>query len=957
MSGITSSVGVFSGIDRDKIISQLLAIEGKPRSLAQQRVVQLQGVQTSLLDINTRLSGLKRALSKINISKVFDNASATSSKAETLTATAAQGTPAGTYNFTVDRLVSTQQLLSRGFADSSITGLNAGTFTIEPAQARLDRSTKTADLNGGQGIVRGKVVLKDSSGQSVTVDLTKVETLSDVVKAFNDASGGRVQASTGGDNIILLDQGGGSGTLTLTDASGTNGTVASLGLGGGASGPGTGEQIFGSSIVKLGERSALRSLNDGRGVFINKRSGTSTPDIVINTRDGSALNIDLGDIYQNVVPPEGGAAVLTKTSTAVNDLAGVIQRINAQSGGKVTASIGPQGTGLRLVDNTAGSGSLNVSEVQGGTTAKDLGLTQPSSGGVLDGRRLIARIDSTLTAGLRGGQGLTAGQITVTTRDGTVTNFTPNTADSVADLLETINAAGGTKFKAELDRTGTSITLTDLTAGGGSLSVSGTLADQLGLTASNVSAGKVTGRKLDRQYIAGSTDLGQLNGGKGLGTGQFSVTDSYGVKRTVNVGTDLQNVDDLIGSVNGQLGGNIKLQINSTGNGLEFVEVAKPSGPGGAKIRVDDLTGGVAKALNLAGEAAGTGVQNRIDGSYRRKITFGATDTLQQVAEKITSAGAGVLASVVNDFSPSLPFRLNLTSKTSGEAGRFVIDTGNLDLDFATQSEGQNARVFYGSADPARAVLLSSSSNTFTNVVPGLTVDAKAVDANPATITVTRDSSAIESALDDFTTAFNNVLDRIDTLTRYDAQTKKSGPLLGDGTVRALRAELVGVLNSRADGIGGRFQFLAQVGLSINSEGNLAFNKDKFREAMASDPDSVKALLANKNQAASSQRRELPGLPGVFVIENTAGQSSALGIAQKMADAVDKYVRPVDGVLVRRGQTLDSQIRAQNDRVAQFTARLDSRREILSRQFTSMEETIGRLQSQQGALSSIQRIA
>ena len=40
MSGITSTVGLISGIDTGSLIEQLLQIEARPRTLAQQRLVQ-----------------------------------------------------------------------------------------------------------------------------------------------------------------------------------------------------------------------------------------------------------------------------------------------------------------------------------------------------------------------------------------------------------------------------------------------------------------------------------------------------------------------------------------------------------------------------------------------------------------------------------------------------------------------------------------------------------------------------------------------------------------------------------------------------------------------------------------------------------------------------------------------------------------------------------------------------
>jgi hypothetical protein len=95
----------------------------------------------------------------------------------------------------VDRLVSSQQTLSRGFA-SATSGLTAGTFTFESAVARLDRETALADLNGGTGIQRGKIIISDTThSTSATIDLSRAATVNDVLDAINGPASGSPRPS------------------------------------------------------------------------------------------------------------------------------------------------------------------------------------------------------------------------------------------------------------------------------------------------------------------------------------------------------------------------------------------------------------------------------------------------------------------------------------------------------------------------------------------------------------------------------------------------------------------------------------------------------------------------------------------------------------------------------------------------------------------------------------------
>ena len=959
MSGVTSSVGVFSGIDREQIIGQLLQAASGPKTLIQKRVLQLQTESTSLLDLGSRLGTLKTAAGKFNSSRVFEQAVATSSDDKLATATAAAGAPAGTYSFVVDRLVSTQQVLSRGFSAGTGVSVGATSFTFESAQGRIDSQTKLSDLNGGAGITRGKVVVTDSGGKAVSVDLSKVETVDDVVKALNDASAGRFSAAVDGDRLRVTDAGGGAGSIAIADAPGSVGTAASLGLNAGPNDPGDGGVIFGVNIRTLGRATALRTLNDGNGVGFSKTIGASTPDIKITSRDGTAIEIDLGDIYENIVPVGGGAAVPTLKKSAAADIGEVIDRINAAGAGKVVAAVDTSGTGLTITDTTAGGGQLKVEDLGTGTTAKELGIVGTSGLGQIAGRRLLAGLNSTLAVNLNGGAGLASGAFTITGRDGVVRSFTVNTTGSVQDLLDSFGSVSGYTTTAEIDSSGTGIVLKDNTGGGGAFIVAGAGATALGVATAptGVASSVVQSARLQHKFVGLNTRLDTLNGGRGLGTGEFQIIDSYGASSTVRVTTSQSTVGDLINQINAQAGGNVAARVNDRGDGILLYEVPKSGGAGARAISVKDTTGGVAKALNLASTAAGTGAANVIDGSAERTVTFTAADSLQQIADKINQAGVQATAAVINDGSSSTPARLSFTSRGTGEAGRFSVDTGTLDLGLSTLSEGVNSRVLFGSTDPARAVLLSSSTNSVSGVVQGLTLDIKSASATAVSITVSNDTDGIIKSINTFLEAFNDIVTRIDTLTKYDSTTNKRGPLLGDSTTSSLRGDLNSIINSPARNVSGRFQFLGQVGLTFDQGGKLTLNEDRLRTSLQTDPQAVRDLFAAKEQSqASTTVRVFPDNPGILVSTSTTGTLSTLGVAERLVESVDKYTKAVDGLIPRRSRTLDSLVKNNNDRIAALDTQLAARRATLERQFIAMESAIGKLQSQSSSISGIKAI-
>ncbi len=935
MSGISTGVGPFSGINTGDLVNQLLSIEARPRTLAQQRVIQLQAQQAAFLDLNTKLSALKSASSAFNISNIFNSAHASSSNQDVLTATANAGAAVGSYSFLVDRLVSTQSVLSRGFADRTSSAIGLDSVTFEPTAGRLDRDVELASLNGGDGISRGNIRITDRAGGSATVDLSRVASISEVLDAINAASGTQVTATVNGDHLVITDDSGGTGSLTIADAEGST-TATSLGIAGSIAGA----AFTGTAVYNLQGTTSVTALNDGNGIRVNRAVGSLTSDFTIVDRAGASHTIDVGNIYS-------GAAVLT--SAAPTTIQGIIDRINSQTGGAVTASISASGDGLTLTDTTGGGGNLTVTDIAGGGAAADLGIAGNVAGATLAGSRILAGLNTTLTRNLLGGSGLSSGAFSITARDGSQLDFTVPTTGTVTDIVNQINTSGAGKIRASLDNTGTGLTLTDISGGSGNLIVAGAAATALGLSTvpAGVAAATVNSARLQHRYIAESTLLSTLNGGRGLGTGTFEIRDSTGRVGVIDVGSDSLTVGDLLKEINSNPV-NVTARINDNGDGIILEDNDAQSG--NVKIRVRDLTGTVGAGLRIIGEAAGTGVNNKLDGSYERTITFAAGSTLDQIVTKINEAGVGVSASVISDGSPSHPFRLSLASRESGVAGRLTVDTHGVDLGLNTLSEGRDARVFYGSDNPATAVLLSSSTNTVSGIIPGVSINLHTVSRDPVTLSVSRDTDSIETSVSAFIDSFNALVGRIDALSDYDPETNRRGTLLGDSTASQLRTAAFSTIQSRPTGVSGQYQFLSQIGIRLNSTGTLELDSTKFRQALDNDPQAVHDLLAAKVQ---DPRTPIELSPGVHV-ENTGPDTfSSLGIAEKMSRMVERYLDPANGILTKRKSTIDDQIQLQNDRIAQMTAKLESRRGVLQAQFQRMEQALAQLQTQQQSLSGI----
>src|SRR5580704_17571128 len=129
MGQITSSIGLISGINTGAIIQDLISLDAQPVTLLQTQITAAQNQQQAYATLETQLTAMQQIGQSLSLPQTFQNATTTSSNPSVLTATAAVGAAVGNYQFQVARLVSTQQTITNGFANTSTAPVGAGTIT------------------------------------------------------------------------------------------------------------------------------------------------------------------------------------------------------------------------------------------------------------------------------------------------------------------------------------------------------------------------------------------------------------------------------------------------------------------------------------------------------------------------------------------------------------------------------------------------------------------------------------------------------------------------------------------------------------------------------------------------------------------------------------------------------------------------------------------------------------
>ncbi len=302
-------------------------------------------------------------------------------------------------------------------------------------------------------------------------------------------------------------------------------------------------------------------------------------------------------------------------------------------------------------------------------------------------------------------------------------------------------------------------------------------------------------------------------------------------------------------------------------------------------------------------------------------IVVSASDTLTDLASKINGAGAGVSATVLNDVSGQ---RLLLRSTSTGEEAGFElsipIDADGNSADAAGLSRlavgstiqyGQDARI------QINDIPVSSASNTFSDVVSGVTLIAGEISATAVEIAVTPNQGVVKSAVGEFVAAYNVVNQALNDLTKYDPATKSAGLLQGDPTAIGLQNALRGMLQSTTSG--SVYARLADIGITQQLGGDLAVDSTKLGAALGNG-DEVKKLFRTDNHNTLTNGVALKfknfsqgvlATDGFFNSKDVSLKRSLALNTREQSRLNDKIAR-VEAQLNRRYSALDVQLNSLN---------------------------------------------
>lgn len=307
-------------------------------------------------------------------------------------------------------------------------------------------------------------------------------------------------------------------------------------------------------------------------------------------------------------------------------------------------------------------------------------------------------------------------------------------------------------------------------------------------------------------------------------------------------------------------------------------------------------------------------VQGLVDGSLSGTLTLkgqafelGGYATLDEAAKAINAADLGVQATLVRSNGE---VSLVMTSAETGLANAFDMTlAGNAAATSTTLSTAADARIRMGGSFGAGGIELTSSSNTFDNVIDGVSLSVNKVHtAGDAalTLTIDQDKAGTQAKAQTFVDAFNTLMSSFDSLTASGGESSKRGALAGDSSIRSIESRLNGLLRTDFGGTS-----LINFGISADRNGKLTIDSKRFEAAVARNPEGFEALFTGKDNLLDS-------------IDKT----------------VASYTSSTNGMLKNRMDTLDMSLRRIDEQFENLQQQYDTHYSRYLKQFTSMMQTM-----------------
>ncbi|PSV01510.1 flagellar filament capping protein FliD [Photobacterium kishitanii] len=332
-------------------------------------------------------------------------------------------------------------------------------------------------------------------------------------------------------------------------------------------------------------------------------------------------------------------------------------------------------------------------------------------------------------------------------------------------------------------------------------------------------------------------------------------------------------------------------------------------------------------------------------------------DDLSSVVDAINNANdnPGVTATLINTGEEG-GSKIVFSTTETGENNTIEIDTAAMTGQLASLAYNADMPEVERKVEQMQAAqdakiridnftTVSSSTNTFEDVIEGVTLDLKKLTgtsgtSNPETddidvksvkITIESDEKSTKDSLKSFVDSYNSLMSTIDKLTGFDADKdpddpNRAGALNGDSLTRSVTTQMRNLLNEPID-INGKLYQMSDFGISMQRDGTLELEEDS---------DKLDDIISD-NFAVIGQ---------FFAQEDS-------GFLAKADTLLDGFTDKTDGSLTVKEDTLKERQKSLDDDMTDLNKRMVAYEDRTYKQFLAMDEAIGQMNNQLSSMMSL----
>jgi flagellar hook-associated protein 2 len=393
---------------------------------------------------------------------------------------------------------------------------------------------------------------------------------------------------------------------------------------------------------------------------------------------------------------------------------------------------------------------------------------------------------------------------------------------------------------------------------------------------------------------------------------------------------DLKSLQTAVQALNDPVGAFSAVTVTSSNNNVVSATAANGTAAGSHSIAVNSLatTSAAYSAAQTSSTSALTTGTLQITVGSNSPVTIPVdtadnTDTLSGLAAYINQQNMGVTANVITDASGAF---LSLVSQTSGTAGVLTINdqtgTGpNYNGMGFTIVDGANGKPLGTNASlTVDGIPVTSGSNTVTGVIPGATLTLSGTSSTPVTLAVQPDLTQVATAVNNFVTAWNQVMNDINAQNTYNG-TGTAPPLLGDPSLDLIQSQLLNDITTSLSGNGAAVN-LQSIGIQLQNDGTISV-------ASNASPDSMDLNDALANDFSA--------------VQNLFQSTSPAGVSQTLNTDLTALTDPTNGPLNLAMSSINTQVSDLDSQISNFQYQLQQTQQQLTAEYSTINTTLEQL--------------